>query len=202
MASHASLTGAQLHEPKGVAAATIGEVYIADGAGSGAWDILTHTSAPSGSVIGHSITTLSTASTISSTYFPVDDTIPQNTEGSEVFTISYTPKRADSIIVVEALVHLTTSNNAVPPGIAFFKDSSASAVAASVKTNSYDSGQTPSETHLIYTETAGSTTARTYKIRASAVYSSNITIYVNRATGGRIFGGVVSSILRVTEYKA
>lgn len=35
--SHASLTGSQLHEPKGVASATSGTVYVADGAGSGTW---------------------------------------------------------------------------------------------------------------------------------------------------------------------
>lgn len=40
MTAHASLTGADLHEPKGVAAASSGEVYIADGAGSGAWTAL------------------------------------------------------------------------------------------------------------------------------------------------------------------
>lgn len=35
--SHASLTGAQLHEPKGADTASLGQVYIADGAGSGSW---------------------------------------------------------------------------------------------------------------------------------------------------------------------
>jgi hypothetical protein len=35
--SHASLTGSQLHEPKGAAAAALGTVYVADGAGSGNW---------------------------------------------------------------------------------------------------------------------------------------------------------------------
>lgn len=34
---HSSLTTTDLHEPKGVAAATSGQVYIANGAGSGAW---------------------------------------------------------------------------------------------------------------------------------------------------------------------
>ena len=34
---HKNLTGSDLHEPKGVAAANAGEVYVADGAGSGAW---------------------------------------------------------------------------------------------------------------------------------------------------------------------
>lgn len=35
--THSSLTGADLHEPKGVSGATAGQVYVADGAGSGNW---------------------------------------------------------------------------------------------------------------------------------------------------------------------
>ncbi len=35
--NHRELSGAALHEPKGVASATIGQVYVADGAGSGDW---------------------------------------------------------------------------------------------------------------------------------------------------------------------
>jgi hypothetical protein len=38
--SHATLTGSDLHEPKGVATATSGQVYVADGAASGAWTTL------------------------------------------------------------------------------------------------------------------------------------------------------------------
>lgn len=34
---HASLTDPELHEPKGVASASSGQVYVADGAGSGSW---------------------------------------------------------------------------------------------------------------------------------------------------------------------
>jgi len=35
--SHASLTGSNLHEPKGISTATSGQVYVADGVGSGSW---------------------------------------------------------------------------------------------------------------------------------------------------------------------
>lgn len=35
--AHASLTGADLHEPKGIDTASADEIYIADGAGSGNW---------------------------------------------------------------------------------------------------------------------------------------------------------------------
>lgn len=35
--AHASLTGAELHEPKGADTASLGEVYVANGTGSGSW---------------------------------------------------------------------------------------------------------------------------------------------------------------------
>lgn len=35
--AHSTLTAANLHEPKGVAAATINQLYLSDGAGSGTW---------------------------------------------------------------------------------------------------------------------------------------------------------------------
>lgn len=37
MPEHVNLTDPELHEPKGVAAASANETYVADGAGSGAW---------------------------------------------------------------------------------------------------------------------------------------------------------------------
>lgn len=37
MAIHANLTGADLHEPKGVDTAPADSVYVADGSGSGIW---------------------------------------------------------------------------------------------------------------------------------------------------------------------
>jgi len=48
--AHSTLTGANLHEPKGVAAATVGTVYVADGAGSGAWVAVPTTSIQGGTV--------------------------------------------------------------------------------------------------------------------------------------------------------
>lgn len=40
MAAHSTLTGADLHEPKGVAGAASGTVYVSNGAGSGSWTSL------------------------------------------------------------------------------------------------------------------------------------------------------------------
>jgi hypothetical protein len=35
--SHASLTGSEVHEPKGIVSATLGTVYVSNGSGSGSW---------------------------------------------------------------------------------------------------------------------------------------------------------------------
>lgn len=40
MPLHSSLTDPNLHEPKGVASAAEGMVYVADGAGSGSWNLI------------------------------------------------------------------------------------------------------------------------------------------------------------------
>jgi len=37
MAEHNTLTGASLHEPKGAATAAVGQIYVATGTGTGAW---------------------------------------------------------------------------------------------------------------------------------------------------------------------
>ena len=42
MPLHKDLTGAELHEPKGVETALSGQVYIADGNGSGSWTTLVY----------------------------------------------------------------------------------------------------------------------------------------------------------------
>ena len=44
MPEHNTLTGSQLHEPKGADSASSGQVYIADGAGSGSWTTLSTSS--------------------------------------------------------------------------------------------------------------------------------------------------------------
>ena len=61
MPLHSALTGTDLHEPKGVAAAGAGEVYLSNGAGSGSWVVPPYT-------VTGVIDDVSTASTI---YLPI-----------------------------------------------------------------------------------------------------------------------------------
>lgn len=43
MPAHSALTGTDLHEPKGVAAAASGKTYLSDGLGSGSWVVPPYT---------------------------------------------------------------------------------------------------------------------------------------------------------------
>lgn len=58
---HSTLTGSELHEPKGAASAAAGRAYVADGAASGAWTALQD-------IYTGVITNVSTAETI---YIPI-----------------------------------------------------------------------------------------------------------------------------------
>lgn len=82
---HSQLTGAQLHEPKGVATATAGTVYIADGSGSGSWQT------PNTSIVQPNSRLLQTSFTDitnpSSVYFY----IPHNCSLVALTVITYAP---------------------------------------------------------------------------------------------------------------
>lgn len=71
MAAHSTLTGADLHEPKGVASASANTVYVANGSGSGTWKKIDSNAVDSTSVfnvnkdyITVSLADVSTASSI------------------------------------------------------------------------------------------------------------------------------------------
>jgi len=72
---HNALTGSSLHEPKGVAAASIDTLYAADGAGSGAHRKITHASMDKTSVKNVNLVYLTyelvDISTAGSTWLPV-----------------------------------------------------------------------------------------------------------------------------------
>lgn len=58
MPAHKNLTGADLHEPKGVATAAAGTVYVANGSGSGSWQTITFPTPPPPVVVVESNTQL------------------------------------------------------------------------------------------------------------------------------------------------
>lgn len=202
MVAHSALTGAELHEPKGVAAATAKTVYVADGAGSGSWTTLNYQTVPSGSLIGFANAVV-TSQITGSTILPFDDTIPQNTEGFEVITCSYTPKASGNKLLISAKTHMHTDNvgaNYIISG-ALFKDSDASALAAISMLTLSDSG-VGGLLSLDHVFTTTGTSSITFKLRVGA--QAAINVYVNGLDlgGGRVFGGVSSTTMTIQEIKA
>lgn len=101
---HNSLSGADLHEPKGVAGALSGQVYKANGGGSGSWDYATETL---------NVGTISTESTGNFTLTPIAQSARIT---NVVFVLHDAPTSSGSADVV---VHLKTSSGLTVASAAF-----------------------------------------------------------------------------------
>jgi hypothetical protein len=129
------------------------------------------------------------------TQIPVDDTIPQITEGDQYMTLTITPKNASSTLVIDVHAMLNASAATTISG-AIFQDSTANAIAATAFFSSTTNAVCPfSFRHIM---TAGTTSATTFRFRAGP--SGAVTLTFNGSSGARIFGGVASSRITITEY--
>jgi len=128
------------------------------------------------------------------TVLPLDDTIPQNTEGDEYITLAITPTSATNKLKIEVIMNVTSSAAGPTLGIALFQDSTVGALAAVA-----DSGSIglPENISFIHYMTAGTTSSTTFKIRAG----SNIagTTAFNGQASARRYGGVYASSITITE---
>ncbi len=149
--------------------------------------------APLGSVVAVSYNSTSAVST-TATAIPYDNTIPQNTEGAEIITLSHTPKSATNKLYIRAIASLD-SDASTQVTLALFKDSDAGAIAATAAYISVSSLNVALEKEFV----AGTTSAITFKLRAGGASG---TLSVNGSDGTRIFGGVACTSISITEVKA
>jgi len=131
------------------------------------------------------------------TTIPLDDTIPQNTEGNEYMTLAITPRSATNKLKIEVQFFYAQSGGAHTT-VALFQDSTANALAAVTDgTGVPDACSPASLTHYM---TAGTTSSTTFKVRAGG--SSAGTVTFNGRAGARLFGGVGASSITITEIAA
>ena len=133
------------------------------------------------------------------TLTPNDDTIPQNTEGTEFMTLAITPTSASSKLKIDVATFICGSDT-IRLTTALFQDSTANALAAVMSTPGFANigGSGPSGfTHYM---TAGTTSATTFKVRIGG--NSSVTVTLNGQSGARRFGGVASSSITITEVAA
>jgi hypothetical protein len=142
------------------------------------------------------VSTNTTAYATGTTQIPVDNTIPQNTEGTQFMTQAITPHASTNKLVVEVLAYHSSDGAVVDISGAIFQDSTANAVSA---VSIVQAGTTYKELITMRTVvTAGTTSATTFKYRAGP--SSAVTVYFN-GSGAQLFGGVAGSNMTITEYK-
>ena len=133
------------------------------------------------------------------TVIPADDTIPQNTEGTEYTQIAtaYTPRYANSLLRVRVELSLVDVSASMFVG-AIFRDSTADAVAAQLLTS-----QTTGEEYSVAMETvvsASAASATTFKFHYGTGGAG--TAYVNQlSSGAQVFSTVRKSRMTVEEIK-
>lgn len=127
-----------------------------------------------------------------STTIPLDDTIPQITEGTEILTATITPKSTSNRIRLRFTGGV--SNAAVWVIGALFRDAVANALAARFMFVSSSGGEITMG--LEFEEAAPSTSAITYRVR---VGSNTGNAYLNGDTGTRYGGGSSIATLVVEE---
>lgn len=180
-------------ESSSVSVTNVGEVVVPDGMlvdnGGGSVTL--------SSLVVQEVYTLYTTKSTGTTTIPYDDTIPQNTEGTEFITLSITPKSATNLLKIEVILNCSISGvmNAIA---ALFQDSGASAIAAGQVSNP-GSGYIE-QIKFTHWMTAGTISATTFKLRAGPTAAATITI--NGSLGNRYLGGVAVSSMTITEIKA
>lgn len=142
------------------------------------------------------VTTQTGTYSINAGTIPLDNTVPQNTEGTELMTVSITPKSATSILEIEVHVVGASETSSDFATVALFRDSTANAVACCP---AFVTGF-PATFSLRFQVVSGSTSATTFKVRAGC---NSYRFHFNGANGyGAVLGGTCASSITVREIGA
>lgn len=131
------------------------------------------------------------------TQLPLDDSIPQNTEGTEVITVSITPKKTTNRLLIQFSSFCTSAASSV--AFALFQDSIANALSATCVVADGGAALSSKSVSLRHEMAAGTTSTITFKIRCGPGAGGYLTT-INGSGGARLFGGVASTLLTVTEF--
>lgn len=142
-----------------------------------------------------SVATMSSSATIQ---IPLDDTIPQKTEGLEAITLAITPTSATNRLRIRAIVNGASSGSNQTHIAALFQDSTANALQVAAGFEAI--GNNVISIPLQYEMVSGTTSATTFKIRMGSDSSSTYTL--NGASAARLFGGVMAHTMVIEEILA
>jgi len=172
-----------------------GQVLQTNGSGTMSWRSV------GGAVVQETYCEFSTPTTLSGySTIPLDNTIPQQTEGAEVMTCSITPQSASNNLLVEAHIWVDEGNNVynIVAG-AIFRDSTADAIAAGIFAEQNISTALMTGNFVMRKRvSAASTSATTFKFRIAEGNGTN-SININKYAGGNVFNGTYISTMTIKE---
>ena len=122
--------------------------------------------------------------------------IPINTMGTEFMTLSITPENANNKLKIEIDI-IVTNAAADRVAVALFQDDVSTALAVAI--SFAGASATPINISFTHYMTAGTTSLTTFKVRAGAPTTSEVTF--NGESGLRKMGGVMASSITITEIK-
>lgn len=141
-----------------------------------------------------------TANTSITAVIPGDDTIPQNTEGTQILTASITPLRTTS------RVRARFAGFGAPDGVvgvaltaALFRNSGADAIQATIFIN-FNATNGIDNLVMEFEDSPGATSAQTYNVRVGVQAAGNLRM--NGNSGARLYGGAARSTLVLEELAA
>lgn len=130
------------------------------------------------------------------TIIPDDDTIPQNTEGDQYMSLSYTPALATSYLIITVFVNLTNSS-LVTLTAALFRDSTADSIGTASLIQNADWHSVIAFSVKVPSNAASSTT---FTVRAGGAASGTTTF--NGQASARKYGGALVSSIEILEVAA
>jgi hypothetical protein len=135
------------------------------------------------------------SATTTTTTFPADDTIGQNTEGAEFMTLAITPTSSSNKLIIIVSVGSTGNSSANNATCALFQDSTAGALAQVGQR--FDNSNTPWQFWIGHYMAAGTTSSTTFKVRIGCSNAGTTTF--NGWDGSRKHGGVSASSITIWE---
>jgi len=128
------------------------------------------------------------------TIMPMDNTIPQITEGDQYMTRTITPNNASNELLIEVVLCAATSTSGYFQ-VALFVGSTADALAA---VSSYKAANETQVIAFAHKVAAGVTSELTFRVRASSTLAGTTTF--NGFAAAAKLGGVMASSITITEY--
>ena len=133
--------------------------------------------------------------------FPIDDTIPQNTEGAQILTCAITPIFSTSKLIIDVVMNVANDVASDISIIALFQDTTANALRASWS-RTVAANNPVSAMVIKHYMTSGTTSATTFKVRGGGLTGNAATFQINGGSGTRYLGGSLISSITITEIAA